>query len=205
MAFCRHEGGASGASRGAGLTLALLWLVGCSVGQGQGDLVGHVIAPECDVDEPAYELSPSFFSGEVTARQLNIRIQRGSDIEGYSDGVMIQVRDVNEIFLNRIGIPIPVEPDETSLVQAVFYLNQTCPSGFPDFFVTQPVIMEARSGSIVFDAIYAPDIDPGAVLIEGELRDVRFAASDAPELTNGSLSGRFSFFYQRGSPAQRFP
>jgi len=164
-----------------------------------------VVAPECEIDEPMYELAPSFFSGEVTADQLNIRIQRGSEIEGYSDGLMIQVRDVNEVFRNRIGLPIEIDAHETSLVQAVFYLNQSCPSGFPDFFVTQPVIMEAQSGAIVFHAIYAPDIEPGAVLIEGELIDVRFAATDAPEETNGSLSGTFSFFYQRGSPAQRFP
>ncbi len=191
--------------RAFGLLLASVVAGGCSVGQGQGELSGYVVAPDCDIDEPAYDLSPSFFSAEVTARQLNIRVQRGSDIEGYSDGVMIQVRDVNEVFRNRIGIPIPVDPEDSSLLQAVFYLNQTCPSGFPDFFDTQPVIMEAQSGSIVFDAIYAPDIEAGAVLIEGELQDVRFAATDAPEVTNGSLSGHFSFFYQRGSPAQRFP
>ncbi len=184
---------------------AVALAAGCSVGGGQGELSGYVVAPDCDVDEPSYQLVPSFFSGEVTAEQLNIRVQRGSDIEGYADGLMIQVRDVNEVFRNRIGIPIPVMPEERALVQAVFYLNQTCPSGFPDFFDTQPVIMEGQSGTITFDAVYAPDIEAGATLIAAELDDVRFADAEHPERTNGALSGTFSFFYQRGSPAQRFP
>ncbi|MCB9591597.1 MAG: hypothetical protein H6719_02590 [Sandaracinaceae bacterium] len=184
---------------------ALFLALGCSVGGGQGSISGSVVAPDCEVDEPAYELTPSFFSGEVTEAQMNIRVQRGSDIEGYADGVMIQIRDVNEVFRNRIGIPIPVDPDERSLVQVIFYLNQTCPSGFPDFFVTQPLILEGQSGSIVFDAVYAPDIEAGSTLIAGELRDVQFATPDDPERTHATLSGTFSFFYQRGSPAQRFP
>lgn len=185
--------------------MGALFAFGCSVGEGQGQLGGEVFAPECEVDEPDYELSPSFFSGEVTGGQLNIRIQRGSEIEGYSDGILLQVADVNEVFRNRIGIPIPIDPDERSLLQAVLYLNHTCPSGFPDFFVTQPVIMEAMSGEVVFDAIYAPDIEAGATLIAGHLRDVRFASSDEPDTTFGQIDGSFSFFYQRGSPAQRFP
>ncbi len=196
VAFSRHDWLIAG-----GLALA----VGCSVGGGQGDIAGSVVAPDCDVDVPDYDLAPSFFSGEVTGDQLDLRIQRGSDIEGYADGLIVQVRDVNEVFRNRIGIPIPVEPDEHALLQVVFYLNQTCPSGFPDFFTTQPVIMEGQSGSITFDSVYAPDIEAGSTLIAGALNDVRFAAAEDPERTHGALSGTFSFFYQRGSPAQRFP
>jgi len=180
-------------------------LAGCSVGEGQGELFGSISAPYCMVDEPEYQLQPSFYSGEITAGQLDLRVQRGSDIEGYSDGIIIHLRDVNEVFRNRIGIPIPVSAEDSDLLQAVVYLNQTCPSGFPDFFVTQPLILEGSGGEIVFDAIYAPDIDPGATRIAAELRDVTFTTPDDPDRAMATLSGRFDFFYQRGSPAQRFP
>ena len=178
---------------------------GCSVGEGQGEVFGSVSAPYCMIDEPGYQLEPSFYSGEVTEHQLDLRIQRGSDIEGYSDGIIIHLRDVNEVFRNRIGIPIPVSPADSDLLQAVAYFNQTCPSGFPDFFVTQPLIMEANGGEIIFDAVYAPDIDPGATRIAAELRDVTFTTPDDPDRASATLNGRFDFFYQRGSPAQRFP
>lgn len=187
------------------LACGLALAAGCSVGGGQGEISGSVVAAECEIDDPSYELVPSFFSGEVTADQLNVRIQRGSDIEGYADGLMIQIRDVNEVFENRIGIPIPVDPTDGALLRVVFYMNETCPSGFPDYFVTQPVIMEAQSGSITFDAVYAPDIEAGATLIAGHLNDLRFVNPEQPDGMNATLGGTFSFFYQRGSPAQRFP
>lgn len=186
------------------LSLALALVAGCSVGEGTGSATGPVVAPDCEIDEPDYALQPTFFSGEVTGEQMNIRVQRGSDIEGFSDGMMIHVRDVNEVFNARLGLPITIEDDYRALVQVVLYLNETCKTGFPDEFRSQPLSLAARGGTITFRAIYAPDIEPGATLTEATFEDVEFYDRDSPE-RSATLTGDFSFFYQRGSPAQRFP
>lgn len=194
MASWRHEA-----------ALVAVLVAGCSVGEGQGAITVNVQAPECDLDEAAYELEPSFFSGEITGVQLNIRIQRGSRIEGYADGLVIHVSDVSEVFSSRIGIPIEVESSTMAFLQTVIYFNETCPSGFPDFFTNQPVMMEGQSGAVIFSAIYAPNIEAGATLIEGRLVDVVYEDAADPVGTHATVNGTFSFFYQRGAPAQRFP
>ncbi|MEC7520470.1 MAG: hypothetical protein VYE22_11420 [Myxococcota bacterium] len=183
----------------------VLGALGCSVGQGQGELTGSVRALECGIDDDAYSLEPSFFGGEVTGGWLNIRVQRGSDLEQHADGLAIHVRDVNEVKQNRLGLPIPVEADHLALVQMSFYLNEACPSGFPSDHRLPPVVMEAVGGQIRFDSIYAPDLEPGDTLVEAELLNVTFTDRDDPEGRAATLSGTFSFFQQRGAPAQRFP
>lgn len=189
---------------------ALGLLVGsaCAVGQGTGEISGEVIAPEglCDLgDDPSYALEPSFFGAEVIEDALNLRIQRGSHLESDADGLIVLVRDVNEVRRDRVGLPIPVDPDETGLVQLVLYLNESCPSGFPSMLRTRPFVLEAYEGTITFDAIYAPEIDPGATLMEARLEDVVFLDPAEPDERRAVMSGSFSFFYQRGGPAQRFP
>ncbi len=188
------------------VALALALLAGCSVGEGQGEIGGEVVAAGyCNLDRPDYELRPTFFGGEVTENQLNIRIQRGSRVESFADGLMLQVLDLNEVKSQRIGLPIPLTGEDTALVQIIFYLNASCDSGFPNELRRRPVAMEAVAGSITFDAIYAPDIDAGATQTAAVLTDVRFVDAGAPDQQNATLNGSFSFFYQRGSPAQRFP
>ncbi len=187
------------------VVLALL-AAGCSVGEGQGEIGGDVVASDfCMLDQPDYELVPSFFAGEVIETQLNIRVQRGSALEQFADGLAIQVLDVNEVKRQRIGLPIPLTGEDAALVQIIFYLNETCPAGFPNEHRRRAVVMEAVAGTITFDAIYAPDIEAGATGIEAELTDVRFIDPATPDERNATLSGSFSFFYQRGAPAQRFP
>jgi hypothetical protein len=178
---------------------------GCSIGEGTGQIGGPVMATDCEIDEPMYELYPSFFTAQVTGDQLNLRVQRGSDFESYADGLIIHVRDVNEVKQSRIGLPIRIEDDYRALVQVIFYLNESCISGFPSEYRRQPVVLAARSGTITFRSIYAPNVDTTATGIEAELTDVVFADPDHPDVRNATLSGSFSFFYQRGSPAQRFP
>lgn len=176
------------------------------MGEGQGEIGGEAVASDfCHLEQPDYQLYPSFFSGEVIEEHLNIRIQRGSALEQYADGLIVQVLDVNEVKRQRIGIPIRLTGADTALVQVIFYLNETCEAGFPNEHRRRAVVMEAVDGTITFDAIYAPDIDAGATGIEAELSDVRFVDAATPDERNATLSGWFSFFYQRGAPAQRFP
>jgi hypothetical protein len=197
----------SGSAAQVGLALLLLGVASaCSVGDGQGEIGGHAVAGDfCALDDPSYQLHPSFFTAEVTENQLNLRVQRGSALEQWADGLMIHVRDVNEIKRQRLGLPIPLQGQWTDPVQIVFYLNETCEAGFPNEHRRRAVLMQAVGGSIRFDAVYAPDIDPGATGIEAELLDVQFVDTSTPDLRRATLNGWFSFFYQRGAPAQRFP
>jgi hypothetical protein len=186
--------------------VALSASIGCAVGEGQGAIGGEVTASDfCGLEGADYQLQPSLFTAEVTENQLNLRVQRGSAIEQAADGLIIHVADIDEVKRQRLGLPIPVERDWSGLVQMVLYLNETCEAGFPSEHRRRPVVMEAVSGSVRFDAIYAPDIDPGSTGIEAELVDVEFVDPTMPDLRRARLDGWFSFFYQRGSPAQRFP
>lgn len=188
------------------LGVALVLGTGCAVGDGQGAIGGHAVASDfCQLDDADYQLDPSFFTAELTERILNLRIQRGSASEQYADGIMIQVLDVDDVKRQRIGLPIPIERGWTSPVQLILYLNESCEAGFPREYRRRSVLLEAARGQIRFDAIYAPAIDPAATGIEAELIDVEFVDVAAPEERRATLSGWFSFFYQRGAPAQRFP
>lgn len=200
---CRHERSGVVAALGWALVTSSL---GCSVGEGQGQIGGHVVAADfCMLDQSDYELVPSFFGAQVTEDHLDMRVQRGSAFEQFSDGLSIHVRDVNEVRRQRIGLPIPIDGDWLSIVQMVFYLNETCEAGFPNEHRRRPVVLEGVGGTVTFRAIYAPDIDPGATGIEARLDEVFFVDAEDPEGRHATLSGSFSFFYQRGAPAQRFP
>jgi hypothetical protein len=84
------------------------------------------------------------------------------------------------------------------------YMNQTCQAGFPREFWTVPGVLEAYAGDIVFDAIYAPEIDPDSTEIAARFTHVQFGAPGRTD-RRATMSGEFSFFYQRGRPAQPFP
>jgi hypothetical protein len=188
------------------LCVAVALGAGCSVGEGQGEITAAVhVEGFCEVDEEAFELAPSFFSAEVTEELLDLRVQRGSQIESNSDGLYINVRDVNDVARQRIGLPIPISDADDALVRLVFFLNATCPTGFPEEFRESPVNLKAVSGTITFREIYAPEIDPGATGISAELTGVYCEDPDVPDERHATLDGWFSFFYQRGAPAQRFP
>ena len=202
MASSRHRLDAGGTVVAA-LALAA---IGCSIGQGEGEIGGHVVATDfCALDDPDYQLAPSFFTGQITGTALDIRVQRGSALELFADGLYIHVRDAGEVRRQRIGLPIPLDGEHTSLVQMSFYLNESCEAGFPNEQRRRAVVLEAAGGAITFDAIYAPAIDAGATGIEARLTDVVFEDAATPEERHATLNGWFSFLYQRGAPAQRFP
>jgi hypothetical protein len=206
----------SGRRRPLGLVAAACACVAlaCSVGEGTGAATGHVVFPECRLDNPNYDLRPDFFVADFVDdprnvtdtrwRMLDLRMQRGSYGEGSSDGIAMIVRDVDAIARTQIDVPLVVGPGQA--VEMTLFLGQTCPSGLPrgDFF-TVPAILEAARGTIVFHAIYAPDVDPNASRLAADFTDVHFEDAESPTTRFGVLSGNFSFFYQRGRPAQHFP
>ncbi len=181
------------------LSLLLCGLVtaSCSVGHGEGDLIGTVSIPGCR--SGAYSLGPSAFFGQAVEQLLRIRLQRGSDLEVRSDGLAVLVSDATQVkreFLNR-DIDVAEEPERVLLS---LYLNESCPTGRDK----SPVVLPAVSGSIRFEAIYAPQVKENEVQIAAELRDIRFQDPRNPQRT-AELNGFFDFLYVRGSPSQRFP
>lgn len=198
------------------VALTFLLLAACSVGVGEGFVSGSVRVDECRLDQPAFDLMPNFFVAEfvsdpelidrtATLRHLNMRIQRGSWREVDSDGLFVSVADVNELERSLIGVPIAITDEATAMVHLTLYLGQTCRSGFPDNHWTRSVILPAVSGTITFDAIYAPGLGDPDGEISATFDDVYFTDAAEPDTRQATLSGAFSFVYQRGRPAQRFP
>lgn len=189
----------------------------CSVGTGTGQLTGSVADPVCSLDIPDYSMGPTLFTADIiedpgeatgeTRKRLTLRIQRGTYREGDSDGLMIFVPDTNAIArtIQASGpATFPVGAGSGAPVQMTLYLNQTCPSGGPDDYEQIPAIFEAYGGTITFDAIYAPDVAPSETEITATLDGITFLDPERADRM-ATLSGDFSFQYQRGRPAQNFP
>ncbi|HEY6879819.1 MAG TPA: hypothetical protein VI299_17445 [Polyangiales bacterium] len=176
-------------------------LAGCSVGHGDGEVDGVVAIEGCRREGP-YQLRPTVFFAEAAEQVLKIRIQRGSDIEVYSDGIGVLVEDAAEVRRGYLGVDIPVGSDDGDAphVEVTLFLNESCPAERDK----TPVTLSAVSGTIRFTDIYAPKVDKHHVRIAAELREVRF---EDPRVDDrwAVLNGRFDFLYVRGSPAQRFP
>lgn len=200
------------------LASVALIVIACSVGQGQGAARGSVLVRDCRVDIPAYDLLPNFFVADfieepatltgLRRRSVTLRVQRGSYAEDTSDGLAIFVRDVDELQSTLLGVPIVLGSavDPRPLVTMTLYLGASCTSGHPnsDYFIV-PAILGAVSGQITFDAVYAPNIAGSGLEFAAHFEGVRFESVDTPEDRNATLDGNFSFYYQRGRPAQRFP
>jgi hypothetical protein len=83
--------------------------MGCSVGQGTGDVKSNALyAHQCWGTPPTannptvamgapYDMQPDFFAANPYMAQLQIRVQRGSDLTEVSDGLEVQIDDLNLI------------------------------------------------------------------------------------------------------------
>jgi hypothetical protein len=147
--------------RGAGCvlvgTIVTAVSPGCSLGQGQGSVTGTLNVPLCW--SGSFNLAPTFFAavpydsagtdaaanapGAVSA--LEIRIQKGSDYETFSDGVLILVDNVHAVrgdppYPSELGKPltlalppavvppgVPIVPvSNPATVSLNLYLNASC-------------------------------------------------------------------------------
>jgi hypothetical protein len=190
-------------ARAPGTSLRLwpaLVLAACSVGHGAGQLDGQLAIDGCR-RAGSYSLVPNAFFAQAAEQLLKIRVQRGGDIEVYSDGVALLVEDSSQLKREYLGTPIDVASDAEPRVSLTAYFNDTCPPGRDK----TPVVLKAVSGSVRFDSIYAPKVKPHEVRIAAVLEGVRFEDELAPERRWAELSGDFDFLYVRGSPAQLFP
>jgi len=194
--------------------------MGCTTGQGDGQVTSEHLAVEDCWDGP-FELSPTFFGANPYTRDdLSIRLQRGDDLTEVSDGVTFTIREAGKIrdeLLDspvKMGLPAGVTPpgtlprqlDPDALVSMVLSLHGSCHE--------QNSAVYAVSGDIVFHSLFSGDLNESkadARLTDAEFTadvadprriqpDGSFAAEDTSQVT-----GWFRFFFQRGPPAQTFP
>lgn len=200
-------GVARGPRRLAGAGLAALVAVataGCAVGgDGEGAASGVVTVRGCGFDEDLYDLDPTFFGAQAFEDILNIQMQRGSDFQDRSDGVLFQVRDATMVRETLLDEPLPIEDRADALVQMSVYLNDSCPTDFTGN--DRPVMLPAIEGTITFSAIFAPEADGDAREIEAVFEGAVLEDPATPDERRATLDGFFRFVFNRGRPAQRYP
>lgn len=204
----------------SGLILALaLGMLGCTTGEGEGEVKSSRLYVE-DCWNGPFDLDPSFFGAEPAADSLIIRVQRGDNFEEVSDGLLVLVKDIDEIreaslgAALKVGLPpgvtppgVPIEYDPNPpKVSLALYLNATCHS--------QNGTVYAVDGNITFDSLFSGD--PNEDDAEDRYTDAQFDATftDPRDLQPGGgydashssvVTGWFRFYFERGQPAQPFP
>lgn len=199
--------------------LAALGGLGCTVGEGQGEVTSERLYVE-DCWNGPFDLNPDFFAvNPYREESLLIRLQAGDDIEEFSDGLIVIVNNLQSLRARlgqdvEVGVPAGVTPPgvppagdpDPAEVSLSLYLHKTCH--------TQIGTIYSISGSIRFDSLFSGDINESSS--EDRLTQGSFTASFAdprllapyseadPALVTSEVSGNFSFFFQRGQPAQPF-
>lgn len=201
--------------RSALLLLATSLGAGCTVGDGKGDVTSDRLYISGCWNGP-FDLKPDFFAANPYREEaLMIRVQRGDNNTEASDGVTVIVNDLKAI---PIGVPIPVGlPNGVSppgqpltgapnpLVTLSIYLHQTCHE--------QNSATYSVSGEITFSSIFSGNWNEenSEKRLTQAVFDVKFAdprelvdAEDPAAVTSENVHGSFSFYFQRGQPAQPF-
>jgi len=191
--------GVRGVLRAALCVMGLAAMASCSVGHGEGEISGTISVPGCRA-KGKYDLSPSAFFAMATQQILTIRVQRGGDLELKSDGIAITVEDASLVKRKYLGKSLSLVSTSMPSIDVSLFLNESCPAGRDQ----TPVVLSAVSGTVVFEEIYAPQVNEEEVEITATLDKVRFEDSRDKNRW-AELSGDFDFLYVRGGPAQRFP
>lgn len=89
------------------LLLAALLLLGCTTGEGDGEVKSDKLYVE-DCWNGPFDLKPTFFGANPYLNTLTIRVQRGDNIEEVSDGLIVVVNDVSGIRGARLNQPLKV-------------------------------------------------------------------------------------------------
>jgi len=111
---------------------------GCSLGEGKGQVSGELDIPDCWAG--GFDLKPDFFAAvPYRNTQLILRIQNGGDYNEFSDGLAIEVDDVDIVQkqlnaplkvalspeVTPPGVPVKAVPDPAH-VHAALYLQRSC-------------------------------------------------------------------------------
>ena len=133
----------------------MLLAAGCNKGSGEGSAIGQVWAPGCGLNGEPFSLDPNFFamqpSGSVEI--IDILVQRGSDLQSFTDGISVFIRDPRMVKESMLGTEIEFG-GLGAAVEMTLFLNATCPG-----LARLPVVYAAVSGTIRFDELYVPWMD----------------------------------------------
>lgn len=192
--------------------------LGCTVGEGEGWVRSERLYIE-DCVNGKFDLGPDFFgANSFRGDALQIRVQRGDNIEELSDGLMVLVNDLPTqrarvgqaisvgmpVGVSPPGVPITYNPDPPP-VSLALYLHDSCH--------VENGTVYSIDGSITFKSIFSGD--PNEESSDKRLTDATFDATfadprqlvgpagDDPNLKS-RVTGHFRFFFQRGQPAQPF-
>lgn len=180
--------------------VALALLGSCATGPGEGNAIGQVWAPDCGLDGESFSLDPNFFGMEPSrsVEIIDMRMQRGGDIQNLSDGVSFFIADPEMVRTEMLGVDIELEL-LASPVEMTLYLNRTCP------LLSQiPVVYRSVSGTIRFDELYVPWLENDNRMTTAVFTNVELVDTADPETRRAVLSGDISFLAQRGMPPQNF-
>ena len=192
MAALSHELGA--------LVLCALVAVGCAKGSGEGSAVGQVWAPGCGLDGQPFDLNPDFFAMQPSrsVEIIDIVVQRGSDLQSYSDGIAVFIRDPEMLKESMLGTEIAFGGFAPP-VEMTLFLNATCPG-----IARIPVVYAAVSGTIRFEELYVPWMDNDTEETVDVFTNVELVDNKDPDERRAVLDGDFSFLFERGLPTQYF-
>jgi hypothetical protein len=187
---------------------------GCTTGEGEGWVRSDRLFM-ADCWNGPFDLRPTFFAANPFREEiLQIRVQRGDNIEEVSDGLAVQVTDIKEIrgdgegeglLGTRIKLGLAQDiGDGTAKVAMTLYLHDTCHA--------QNGTVSSLDGWIQFNSLFSGDITEAVA--EDRLTDAEFEGQFAnpqdfhdvdPAEATSTVRGAFSFYFQRGKPAQPFP
>jgi hypothetical protein len=178
----------------------MLLAAGCAKGSGEGNAVGQVWAPDCGLDGEPFALNPDFFamqpSGSVEI--IDIIMQHGSDLQSFTDGVSVFIRDPRMVKESLLGTDIDVG-GLVAPIEMTLYLNATCPG-----FSRIPVVYGAVSGTIRFEELYVPWMDNATKETVAVFTNVELIDNKDPDERRAVLDGDFRFLFKRGLPNQYF-
>jgi len=209
---------------GCAALVLFVFATGCSLGQGEGEVKSDaLVARDCWYD--AYDLRPDFFAAIPYRETLNMRVQRGTDLQEVSDGLAVLVEDVAWVRRDFLDKPLqvtlppgvlppgalspPPPPDDQPAMHVSLYLQKSCHN--------QNVILYAVSGTITFHSLFSGDPNEAEATEKytdgefdiqmGDPRDapVGSTANKIPEELQSRVTGFFRFYFERGQPGQPFP
>jgi len=174
--------------------------MGCAKGNGEGSAVGQVWAPDCGLEGGDFSLNPDFFAMQPSASVeiIDIVVQRGSDLQSYSDGLSVFIREPELLRDTMLGTEIPFGGLEAP-VEMTLFLNETCPG-----IARIPVVYGAVSGTIRFEELYVPWLDNSTKETIAVFSNVELVDDKDPDERRALLDGDFSFLFERGLPNQYF-